>query len=676
MKLIRLVGLASCVLIGQIPTPTWAAEEFSPLATSGGSDDVLLGEQEIPSVYDASKNDQKVTKAPPGSLSVVTADEIKKWGYRNFGDVLNSLKGFYNTNDRGYGYAGARGFGLPSDYNSRLLLMIDGHRMNDNIYESFDTSEGFPVDLNVIERIEVIRGPSSSLYGTNAFFGVINIITKRGRDQHGVNINASYGSNDTYKTNVSYGDRYKNGLETFVSGTFYNSDGFKNLYYKEFDNPANNNGNSVGNDAQMARKLMGKLAYGDFAFEGVYVRRNKDVPNASFGTLFNHHTENTINESTFLELKYDHTFENQLNLQSKLSYTHFRYDGVYPYDYSSSDVPDIVLNQDNAFGQWWRADVQANKVIFQDHRVTVGAQFQDNFNQTQNNYDVETYLAVAQKTDQWGIFAQDDYEITQSLSLNAGVRYDYFSTFGSAINPRAGLTYKPWDSSAIKVLYGNAFRAPNQFELNYSGGAIIQSANLKPEKLETFELILEHNFTAQLRAEFNLFQTTISDVIAYKSVGNKQLQYQNAGNYDSHGLELQLENNWLNGWQGRISYSWQETKDKATNQIISNSPEHMVKLNLIAPLWTDKVFLGFETQYMSSRLTPITNFNLNGGIVDDFVVSNLTVFTQKWYKGLELSGGVYNLFDERYFDPASANFKQTGIQQDSRTFRIKASLDF
>ncbi|NOT85760.1 MAG: TonB-dependent receptor [Methylococcaceae bacterium] len=675
MKLIRLVGLVSSVLIGQMPSVIYAAEVFSAAESPVSKDDDALF-QDIPSVYDASKYDQKVTKAPPGSTSVVTADEIKKWGYRTFGDVLNSLKGFYNTNDRNYGYAGARGFGLPSDYNSRLLLMIDGHRINNNIFDSFDTSEGFPVDLNVIDRIEVIRGPSSSLYGTNAFFGVINIITKRGRDQQGANVNASYGSNNAYKTNVSYGDRFKNGLETFISGTFYNSDGFKNLYYNEFDSPTTNNGWSVGNDAEQSRKLIAKAAFGDFSIEGVFSKRYKDIPTASFGTVFNSHELRTADETTFVEFKYDHTFENQLNLKSKLSYNHIRYAGIYPANYGTPDLPNVVLNQDMANGEWWRADLEANKVIFEDHRISMGGQFQDNFHQNQTNYDLETYLDVKAKTYQWGIFLQDDYEITKSLSLNAGVRYDYFSTYGDTLNPRAGLTYKPWESSAIKLLYGTAFRAPNQFELNYTSSNIRHSQDLKPERLQTLELILEHNFTSQLRAEFNLFKTDINDIILSKSVGDGFTQYQNAANVDSHGVEVQLENNWLNGWQGRISYSWQQTKDKATHQVLNNSPEHMVKFNLIAPLWADKVFLGFETQYMSGRRTRDDGDILHSHNIDDHVVSNLTVFTQKWIKGLELSGGVYNLFDQRYLDPTSAAFKQDGIPQDSLTFRVKASLDF
>lgn len=674
MKIFRLVGLVSGVLVGQLDTPAWAAEEFSAAAPSSqeGSD-VLF--QDIPDVYSASKYEQKVTKAPPGSISVVTADEIKKWGYRTFGDVLQSLKGFYNTNDRNYGFAGARGFGIPSDYNTRLLLLIDGHRFNDNIFDAFDTSEGFPVDLNVIERIEVIRGPSSSLYGTNAFFGVINVITKRGRDQQGFNVNASYGTNDAYKTNISHGERFKSGLETFVSGTFYNNDGWNDLYYKEFDSPNTNNGRSIGNDAEQSRKLFAKASYEDFSFEGVFVRRNKDVPTASFNTLFNNSNFQTTNESTFLEAKYDHTFDNQLNVQSRLSYNHFRYIGDYPFDYGSPGAPDQVINKDLNFGQWWRADLQASRVFWDDHRITVGGQYQDNFHQFQTNFDRDTYLSTNPNTYQWAIFAEDDWTINKYLSLNFGVRLDYFSIFGDTVNPRAGLIYSPWENTAVKLLYGTAFRAPNQYELNYTSSQYLPSKNLQPEHLDTYELIVEHYFTPQLRAEVNLFHSDISDIIKINAVDDK-IQQQNSANIDSNGIEAQIENNWLNGWQARLSYSWQDTQNKSTQVRLANSPEHMVKFNLIAPLWQDKVFLGFETQYMSERKTRTDGDGDGDHPVDAYTLSNLTIFTQNWIKGFEFSGGVYNLFDQRYFDPGSAGHRQDAIEQDPLTFRIKASLDF
>lgn len=651
----------------------FAVDDFAALDPLKNSNNTPLF-QDIPSVYSASKYEQKVTKAP-ASISIVTGDEIKKYGYRSFGQILNSLRGFYNTSDRSYGYAGARGFGLPSDFNSRLLLLIDGHRYNDSMFDAFDTSEGFPVDIDIIERIEVVRGPSSSLYGTSAVFGVINIITKRGRDQHGANIKFSYGSNDTHKTSVSAGNRFKNGLEAFITGTFYDSQGFNKLFYKEFET-STNNGLSSGNDGERDRKLMLKASFGDFSFQGLHLNRNKDVPTANVGALFNNPNLNAHDQATFFELKYDHTFENQLNVQSRLSYNNYRFKGFLPLDPSilGSEINTSLVNTD-----WWRFEAEASKLMWNDHHITIGGQYQDNFNQFQTFFNSEaTFLDKPVKTFQWALFIQDDYSITDTLSLNAGVRFDYYSIFGSTINPRAGLIYNPWQSTTFKLLYGQAFRAPNQSELNNTFGNIQANNQLQPEKLDTLEFIVEHYFDQQLRGEFNVFHTKLSDNISPAPDGNTS-KYQNIGDVESIGVETQIENTWGNGFQGRLSYSWQETKDDKTGERLTNSPEHMIKLNLIAPLWQDKVFLGFETQYMSSRKSPprvVDNIATPGINVNDYVISNLTLFTQNWVKGLELSAGAYNLFDVRYFDPAAPTYRQNAIQQDGITFRVKASMDF
>ncbi len=666
-----LVGVISLVLL---QSPVYAQDDLiAPLDSpiNEGNSELF---PHIPSVFSASKYEQKVTKAP-ASISIVTADEIKKWGYRTFDQILASLKGFYTTRDRNNAYVGARGFGLPSDNNSRVLLLIDGHRFNDNIFEAFDASEFFPIDIDVIERVEVVRGPSSSLYGTNAVFGVINVITKRGRDLNGVNIKSSYGTNDALKNSISVGKRFNNGIEAFVTGTFYESEGFNRLFYKEFE--SQNNGLSIGNDGEQSRKLMAKLAYGDFSFQGLHVDRTKDIPTASFGRAFNSHEQTFIDQANFFELKYDHTFDNQLNIQSRISYNNYRLRGDIPLAFLAPNKQPPVNNL-LFYGEWWRAEIEASKLMWDDHHITFGGQFQGNFNQNLINFDTQqTYLNKDEKTYQWALYIQDDYGITDNLTLNAGVRFDYYSIFGSTINPRVGLIYNPWLNTTFKLLYGEAFRAPNQFELNYEVQNV-QNANpkLQPETLDTLEFIIEHYFTRQLRGEFNVFRTNIQDNIIATAVGGGVVKNQNARNVESTGVEAQIENNWENGFQGRLSYSWQQTINKDTGERLSNSPEHMVKLNLIAPLWQDRVFLGFETQFMSSRKVPPKFPGGSVGRVNDYVVSNLTFFTQNWLKGLELSAGAYNIFDVRYFDPASADHDQNAIQQDGITFRVKASYDF
>jgi len=217
---------------------------------------------EIDTVYTASKYEQKVTEAP-SSISIVTADEIKKYGYRDLAEILQSIRGFHTTNDRNYKYVAVRGFGLPSDYNNRVLLLIDGVRHNETIFDSSAIGLEFPVNVDNIKRVEVVRGPSSSLYGNSAFFAVVNIITKHGGDLQGLEISADAGSFETYQTRLAYGNKYDNGLELYMSGSYLDREG-DDHYYEELDDPDMNNGLSEGNDYGEAKRLFLKASYADF----------------------------------------------------------------------------------------------------------------------------------------------------------------------------------------------------------------------------------------------------------------------------------------------------------------------------------------------------------------------------------------------------------------------------
>ncbi|MCH7600018.1 MAG: NAD(P) transhydrogenase subunit alpha [Myxococcales bacterium] len=130
---------------------------------------------EVPTVYAASKREQSITNAP-ASVTIVTADEIAKFGYRNLAEVLGSIRGVHVIYDRNYHHIGVRGFNRPGDYDSRILKLIDGQRVNENVYGSGQSGTDSLIDLDIIERIEFVRGPGSALYGTSAFFGTINIV--------------------------------------------------------------------------------------------------------------------------------------------------------------------------------------------------------------------------------------------------------------------------------------------------------------------------------------------------------------------------------------------------------------------------------------------------------------------------------------------------------------------
>ena len=667
-----------------LPTSAFAEELDLPDDLFSAEEEALF--QDIPSVYSASKYEQKITEAP-SSISIVTAEEIKQYGYRTLADILMSLRGFFATNDRNYSYLGTRGFARPADYNTRVLLLVDGHRINEAVYDSATIGNDFVVDVDNIERVEVIRGPSSSLYGNNAFFGVINVWTKRGRDYQGVEVSGEYRTYDTYKTRLNYGNRFDNGIEMLLSGSYLDSQGKDDIFFKEFNDPSTNNGVAVKNDGEQVYNLFGEFSFQDFTLRGAYVHRKKEVPTAAFGTFFNNGRDKTTDAHGYVDLRYEHDFDNHTLVVGRLFYDNYYYNGDYIYDWNDpTPPPDLVVNNDKARAQWWGSELRMTKRLLGNHRVTVGGEFRHNFQQDQENFDDDQggFKNLDDKYDSvnWGLFAQDDIQIFDSLALNLGVRYDHFPHFGGTVNPRVGLIYNPFSTTTFKLLYGTAFRAPSAYERFYHDGLVTTKPNkdLDPETIKTVEFIAEQGLGGSLRATASFFYNRINDVITFTIDPSDGLFVnENLQDVRTFGVETALEGKVFDTVDTRISYSWQDTEDRKTGRNLTNSPKHMVKGNLIAPLYQETLFGSVGTQYMSRRKT------LDGNHTDDFFLTNLTllsrfknvnVFGEDWVKGIELSGTVYNLFDEEYGDPGSEEHVQDQIFQDGRTYRVKLTVEF
>ena len=366
------------ILFAMLCAGSVAAQE-SHETDLGGLSMEDLTKMKVESVYGASKFLQKAADAP-ASITVVTAEEIQKHGYRTLADVLRSVRGFYVINDRNYSYVGVRGLSIPADYNARILFLLDGHRINDNIFDGAYVGTGFPVDVDLIERIEIIRGPNSSVYGTGAFVGVINVITKRGRDLNATELSTEAGSLNSYKGRVSYGGRFDNGLETLLSGSFYNSQGNRRLFFPEFDSPATNNGIAQNADANQSYSLFADVIYRDFNIHVLQASVTKHIPTASFGTVFNDSRTRTTDARGYIDIQYHHTFGSWETL-GRASYDWYDYHGIYVYDYAGTGIPPYTENYDAANGAWWDFQGDASRVFFKRHKVTLGTEFRQDIRQ-------------------------------------------------------------------------------------------------------------------------------------------------------------------------------------------------------------------------------------------------------------------------------------------------------
>ncbi len=323
VKRTLLLLLSSLLVIGADGARLWAQSTPSPPDLMDMNLEDLM-KVEIDSVYGASGYKQKVADAP-ASITIITADEIRRYGYRTLADILRSVPGFYVTYDRVYDYLGERGFGPPGDYNSRYLLQVDGHRVNDNIFDQAFIGTDFPVDVDLIDRVEVIRGPNSSLYVASALLGIINIVTKPGRDAQGLTVSGELASYGTYKSQLTYGHHFRNGLEMLLSGSYYHSHGQDLLYFKEFDNPATNYGLAQNADYDEYAHLFADLSYGHFRLEGAYGSREKGIPTGAFGSVFDDSANHAIDTREYFDLKYDRNFGSDWGIMGRV------YIDRYPY---------------------------------------------------------------------------------------------------------------------------------------------------------------------------------------------------------------------------------------------------------------------------------------------------------------------------------------------------------
>jgi iron complex outermembrane receptor protein len=655
----------------QEPRPGPEQEQQSPTPPPDLSELSLeeLAALKIDSVYGASMYLQKVTEAP-ASVTILTAAELQRFGYRTLADALRSVRGFYVTNDRNYSYLGVRGFSRPGDYNARILLLIDGHRLNDNVFGSALLGTEFPLDLELVDRIEIIRGPSSSLYGTSAFFGVINVITRRGDQFKGVELEGGHGTFTARRARGALGWTFGNGVSVVLGGSSYAANGQKRLYFAEFDDPATNHGVAENADRDRADHLFGTVNFRGVTAQGMFGSRTKAVPTASFGTVFNDARSQTVETQGYLALQYKRALAGRWELASRASFNRYLYDGDYVFDHSTDDTPLLVVNKDFARGNWWGTEATLTRKVWQRHTLALGGEFRHNSRQDQYNYDevtLEQYLDDRRSSTNWALYVQDEVALHRTVRVNVGLRHDYYDTFGGTTNPRIGVIYSPVQATALKLLYGQAFRAPNAYELFWRQTDVAKAnPELRPETNQATELVLEQYLGPRMRVTATGFHYTVRDLITQQTDPHDDLLvYNNVDAIAAKGLELELEGKWASGLQGRVGYTYQHSRNEQTGLRLTNSPSHLTQLSLISPLGSPRLFLGVESRQMSARRT------ISGAEVGAVFLTNLTLFTRELPHGVDLSASLFNAFDTRFADPGSEEHRQDSILQNGRSLRVR-----
>jgi len=691
--------VSRCVWLVTIAVSLIAVNGFVFAQESTNPDALSLEELLNSKVYSASKYEQREAEAP-SSISVISGDEIRRNGYRTLNEALRSVTGFYTKNHGSYSTLGVRGFAPPGDSNSRILLLVNGHAINNNIDGSAPLGNDFPIDMDLIDRIEIVRGPSSSLYGANAFFGVVNVIIRTGNNK-GTVISGEAGSLGTYKETATYSlDR--NGTQALFSASYWDSAAPSHL--DRIEDPiitpglagaGSDNPNGYQNGHDQTRRAFALVSSHGFTLQAAASAAEQKVPSSSLWCGSCHQTDtHTTNFRGYADLQYEHPVWKGVQMTARAYYDTYESHGKYNDLRHCSDAQchGPFVNYDNAHGDRVGAELKLTRRFLDKHRITMGADYRDNFRQAQQNYfetpgitppgaTTTTNFTYSRTSALWGIYGEGEFRLHPKLILNVGVRNDRYNySVGSTVNPRAALIFTPRKSTTLKFLYGTAFRAPSFSELYSAGMASAAAPNLKPETIRTFEGVWEQQFSKHFTVSAAGFYNHIGSYIEQQTTivqgpdgpidGTTFLP----SKATAKGAELELKGKLPAGIEGRLSYTYQDAQNDSAGSPLPDSPKHLAKLNLAVPVFRRMLTPAIEAQYMSrsSALWPATSYSAPP------LLLNANLSSRAFWGGFSLSGGAYNLVGRSMSPPTIGYFEQLStvsstslLPDDRRSFRLK-----
>lgn len=616
-------------------------------------------------VVTASRFDQKANRAP-SAVQVITAEEIRAHGWRTLGEALESLPGLYLSDSGLYTYLGARGQLRAGDYNTRFLLLIDGHRINDPVYSQSPVGSEFPLDMTLVQRIEYVPGPGSAVYGSNAFFGVINVLTKPP---------ASFGNGELSLSGGSYGTRGTRAVlstggtarETLLSASQSHSQG-RDFHFPEFAD-TDSAGRVEGQDDERVRQLFVRHTAGELALLLLAGDRRKEDPVAPYGQAFATPGAEIQDRWAVLGIQYNRTLSAATRWHAQLDLIDYRYVGNYMY----GDSPP-VLNRDVSTGRSLVLGSRLVTTALPGHTMAVGFEAQLDQSVEQLNFDVEPYASYLQSKhdiSNFGVFVNDEIALGGDWLLNAGLRLDRNDVGTVRLSPRLALINASAGGTTFKAIVGKAFRSPNAYERFYNidsgeGGIQLVNPDLNAESIRTAELFFSRGLGSRARAELSLFNYALDHLITL--VGDESLlTLANAGSATSTGAELAIRYRWDHGAMLRSSYSYSRVRD-SSGQPTRNAPRGIGKVLATLPL-AHGISAAASVYYMSQRAT-------KSGSSGRHTVVNANLLWEPAASAFSLSAGVRNLLDEAYADPIGPEYLQDVIPRRGREYRVELTWHF
>ncbi len=651
LLILRNLGLALAVAGGM-------AAQDSPAPEDGSPESVLF--EPLPAVEAATLRTQTLEDAP-ANVTVISAEEIRQYGWRTLGEVLAAVRGFYMTYDRGYQYAGVSGFSLPGDYTTRMLVMINGHYMTDNVYSSNGFfGQDFDLDMDLVKRIEIVRGATSALYGSNGVLATINIVTKSPIEAKSLRASTETGSLGEKKLELSSGMQLGGGANLMVSASAFNNAG-QSLYF-----PGVGWANHA--DGERGYHTYASLVWRHWTFTGLLGSRLKQVPTGWFGTIVGDPGNHIVDSRGFFEAAYARDLSAICKFRWRIYYDQYRYRARYDYaqDEGIADYRDLTN------GDWVGSQLAYDFAIPRVGVLTVGGEVNADIRALQEYYEESPQqigiLSVDHPDASYGVFAQQQWQMSQAWTGYFGVRFDESRLHPGFVSPRAALVYRESPRTTYKLLYGRAFRNPNAYESYYDDGMTeIGNPSLRPERAQTYEAVVERKLGEHWKGLVNAYYYQLDNLIEAVDTPGGFLQYQNGADGRADGTSAELS--------GKPA-SWVETTGSVTfehagleNQPwMVNSPSWIAKWRAAAPVAHHKLWAAAAMQYLSTRRT------VGDDIVPSVWLTDLTLTTSKLHPDFDIQFGVRNLLNRVYYDPAGVDLPEQMLEQDGRSIFLKLIL--
>lgn len=617
---------------------------------------------EIPMVVTAAKREQPITEAP-STISVITAEDIKESGATNIPDILRMIPGVdvisITARDQ---QVSIRGF---NDFMSnKLLVMIDGRSVYWDAMGNVFWSQ-FPITLEEIKQIEIVRGPGSSLYGANAYCGVINIITKSPAEINGAELKLAGGE-----------------YNTFIGSTLYSgvTDKFDYKASAELD---------MTEEWRDKNESAGAIIRGN-ALVGYKIGAENKISLSLGRAHFKDHklyaswlgTGELKGNFDYLQLNWGYS---KIKLRTFLS----KQDSDMKWLETGEKQRWLTMTYDSEFQHsldFWKRNSLIWGVNYRYNTVNKNDIIPDDY--TQNL---------------WAVFLEDEFKITDKLKLTLGGRYDYHPLVKEHFSPRGSLFYSPVKDHIFRFSVSNAFRNPTfidsyiydetqttmllppplpPIEVPYS---IIIKGNddLKSEGIISYELGYGMTLFNRLKSNLNLFYNEYTDFLGwsvdytYYEAGELGFLHpggtipkivtasrQNEGEAWGVGGEIGIDiliTGWLSGW---ANYSYQEITELVNGEESIRSEDPRNKVNA-----------GLKTKFENGISAGLFAHWVDETRVDDYLIINTRAGYAFWEDKAEVSLAIFNLIDKKHYEyPPELDSADIGSDKIGR--KITASLNY